>query len=80
MKHELIIIRYGEIALKGKETRKRFEDILVSNIKKALNQKDILNKISKEWGRIYIYTKNIKNGVLKVESEHYQNQNFMLNF
>ncbi len=63
MKHELILVRYGEIALKGKETRKRFENILVSNIKIALNQKNIINKISKEWGRIYIYTNKIKEAI-----------------
>ena len=60
MKYELILVRYGEIALKGKETRKRFENILVSNIKNAFDQENIINKISKEWGRIYIYTNKIK--------------------
>ena len=63
MKHELILVRYGEIALKGKETRKRFENILMSNIKNAFNQENILNKISKEWGRIYIYTNKIKESI-----------------
>jgi len=63
VKHELILVRYGEIALKGKETRKRFENILMSNIKNAFNQENILNKISKEWGRIYIYTNKIKESI-----------------
>lgn len=63
MKHELILVRYGEIALKGKETRKRFENILVSNIKNAFNQENILNRISKGWGRIYIYTNKIEESI-----------------
>ncbi len=58
MKYKLIIVRYGEIALKGKETRKRFENTLISNIKNALG-KNLSNKIIKEWGRIYVYTTQI---------------------
>ena len=58
MKYKLIIVRYGEIALKGKETRKRFENTLISNIKNALG-KNLSNKIIKEWGRIYVYATQI---------------------
>jgi thiamine biosynthesis protein ThiI len=53
-------VRYGEIALKGKATRKRFEDILVSNIKNALDTANLSNKITKEWGRIYVHTTQIE--------------------
>lgn len=60
MKFELIIVRYGEIALKGKETRKRFESTLLNNIKNALNTKSLLNKLRKEWGRIYVYSDQIE--------------------
>ena len=56
MNYEPIIVRYGEIALKGKETRKRFENILVSNIKNAFSTENLSSKIIKEWGRIYVYT------------------------
>jgi thiamine biosynthesis protein ThiI len=59
VKYELIIVRYGEIALKGREIRKRFENTLVSNIKSAFSAKTISNKIKKEWGRIYVYTTQI---------------------
>jgi len=62
--YELIIVRYGEIALKGKETRKHFESILIKNIKNALKKNDIPNKIVKEWGRIYVYTEQIKKSLL----------------
>lgn len=63
MKHELIIVRYGEIALKGKETRRRFENSLVTNMRNALNAESISFKIKKEWGRIYVYTDQIKPAV-----------------
>ena len=64
MKYDLIIIRYGEIALKAKYTRNYFEHILIRNIKKALNTENIINKIDKEWGRLYLKTKNIEESIL----------------
>jgi len=63
VKYELILVRYGEIALKSKETRKRFENTLVSNINNAFIQKNILNKIYKDWGRIYIFTDQINQSI-----------------
>lgn len=63
MKFELIIVRYGEIALKGKETRNRFENVLVNNIRNALQTEKIVHKIKKERGRIYIFTDQIQNGI-----------------
>ncbi len=60
MKYDLILIRYGEIALKAKQTRKRFENTLVNNIKDALNTKNLQNKLKREWGRIYIYSEQIE--------------------
>jgi thiamine biosynthesis protein ThiI len=60
VKYGLIILRYGEIALKGKEVRKRFEDVLISNIKNAFNIENITNKIIKDWGRIYVFTDKIE--------------------
>jgi len=59
VEYELIIVRYGEIALKGKTTRRHFENRLVSNIKNALNREQITHSIKKEWGRIYVYTNQI---------------------
>ena len=63
MNYDSIIIRYGEIALKGKETRRYFERILVKNIKFAFKKKAIENKIERERGRIYLYTKQINESV-----------------
>jgi len=48
--YELILIRYGEIALKAKYTRKYFENILIKNIRHALKLSKINNNITKEWG------------------------------
>ena len=67
MKFDLIIVRYAEIALKAKQTRKRFESTLVNNIKDALKTKNIENNLRKEWGRIFVYSDQIDKclGVLK---------------
>ena len=63
MEYELIIVRYGEIALKNKTTRRHFENCLVSNIKNALDREQIAHRIKKEWGRIYVYTTQIYKSV-----------------
>ena len=63
MEYELIIVRYGEIALKGNTIRRHFENCLVSNIKNALNREQIAHRIKKEWGRIYVYTTYIDKSV-----------------
>jgi len=64
VKFELIIIRYGEIALKSNYIRKKFERILIKNIKTILNQEKITNKIKSEWGRIYLYTDKIDRSLI----------------
>ena len=56
VKFELIIIRYGEIALKSNYIRKKFESILINNIKTIFNKEKITNEIKRERGRIYLYT------------------------
>lgn len=63
MKYELIIVRYGEVALKGKATRKYFETTLIKNIKNALNKIHVTHKIKKEWGRIFVYTNQISESI-----------------
>lgn len=47
-----LLIRYGEISLKGKN-RSKFEDILLSNIKHALKEQSYHN-IHRAYGRIFI--------------------------
>ena len=63
MEYELILVRYGELALKGNVIRKQFENSLINNIKKTLNTKQVLNKIKKDWGRIYVYTSQINESI-----------------
>ena len=60
MKFDLILVRYAEIALKAKQTRKRFESTLVNNIKDALKSNNIQNNLRREWGRIYVYSDQIE--------------------
>ncbi|MGM0445865.1 MAG: tRNA uracil 4-sulfurtransferase ThiI, partial [Bacillota bacterium] len=51
----LFLIRYGEIGLKG-ENRSLFEDKLLSNIKKSLNEVDNNLSVYKTPGRIFLKT------------------------
>lgn len=66
MKPEGILIRYGEIGLKGRSTRQRFEGQLKRNIKKALNAWDIEFSISLIRGRIMVMTEDIENAVTQL--------------
>lgn len=59
MKYEIIIVRYGEIALKGKQSRRIFENTLIQNIRNAFDKKNISGKIFREWGRIFVLTSEI---------------------
>lgn len=54
--HDTIIIRYGEIALKGKN-RHLFEKRLVQNVRACFRREDIpFSKILRKRGRIYVST------------------------
>jgi len=52
----VIIIRYGEIGIKGEATRSRMERLLVRNIREALNEVSTSGKlkITRVPGRIYV--------------------------
>ncbi|MEW5759856.1 MAG: THUMP domain-containing protein [Candidatus Thermoplasmatota archaeon] len=52
----MILIRYGEVGLKGKNVRRKFENILIRNIKRAFLNEKIEALIETDWGRIYLYT------------------------
>ena len=67
MKYELIIVRYGEIGLKAQATRRRFENALVNNIKKAFEMKNISNDIKLMRGRIFVYTEQIKEAIFVLQ-------------
>ncbi|HEC81936.1 MAG TPA: hypothetical protein ENI42_05895 [Thermoplasmatales archaeon] len=55
-----IVVRYGELALKSHRVRRRFEETLIRNIGYALNKKNLVHSIRKEWGRIYVYGSQIR--------------------
>ncbi len=55
MDYDLIIVRYGEIGVKSPKVRRRFENKLISNIKKKLDCKIEINQ-----GRIFLFPKNFK--------------------
>lgn len=59
MRANCILVRYGEIALKGKVTRRSFERTLVHNIKKALDTTKITYEIISMQGRVFVKTDEI---------------------
>jgi len=59
MDYDLILIRYGELSLKSKYVRNRFESILIGNIKNVFRKEDISCNIKREWGRIYLFCDEI---------------------
>jgi len=63
VRYHLLVVRYGELALKSSYIRKRFERILIKNISIALNRENISYSISSDWGRIYIETDYIEESI-----------------
>ena len=55
MKHDLIIARYGELALKSDGVRKRFENRLANNIRASIDA-----EVKVRQARIYISPKDDK--------------------
>ncbi|CAD6495073.1 MAG: tRNA sulfurtransferase [Candidatus Argoarchaeum ethanivorans] len=57
LKPDVVIVRYGEIALKSQRTRNRYEHILISNIKKMLDLNNVdYSEVTRDQGRIFIHT------------------------
>lgn len=57
----VVIVRYGELALKSSGIRNWYEKILVKNIAAMLDSKDIsYSQIRREWGRIFIETADLR--------------------
>jgi len=63
MNHDLILIRYGELSLKTRYVRNYFETTLIKNIKKVFKKHKTSCTIQREWGRIYLHTDQIPQGV-----------------
>ena len=65
----IIIVRYGELSLKSKGVRDRYEQILKNNIQQMLDYHHIrYSKIQRDFGRIFVYSddENAANAVSKV--------------
>ncbi|WP_048143530.1 tRNA uracil 4-sulfurtransferase ThiI [Methanosarcina horonobensis] len=55
----VVIVRYGELALKSAGIRNWYEKILMKNIASMLDSRDIpYSLMRREWGRIFIETKD----------------------
>lgn len=50
----MLLVRYGEIGLKGRPVRQQFENILLRNIRRALSWAGIEHATAKQRGRLYV--------------------------
>ena len=62
MKHDLIIARYGELALKSDGVRKRFENRLANNIRASIDA-----EVKIRQARIYIFPEDFDDTIEKLE-------------
>ena len=63
MKYNIILIRYGEIFLKSERVRKKYESILLKNIKRSLSKEKIDFELKIERGRYFLETEQIDESV-----------------
>ncbi len=57
----VVLVRYGELALKSTGVRNWYERILVKNISSMLEKRGIpYSNISREWGRIFIVSDDVR--------------------
>ena len=52
----MYLVRYGELALKSKEVRRKFEEILISNIKRVLEKNEKKATVKNIYGRFLVET------------------------
>jgi len=57
---DCILVRVGEQALKSEQVQRRWQGILIDNIKSALKSADIVNNIETNPNRIFIYTQDLE--------------------
>ena len=63
--YDCVLVRVGEIALKSKQTRKKFFKIILWNIKASLRGIDY--KIERNPNRIFVYSKEIKKVISRLK-------------
>jgi thiamine biosynthesis protein ThiI len=57
--YSAVLVRYGELGLKSNQTRRRMTDLLIREMRCALEKDQIpFDNIRSEWGRIFIETKD----------------------
>jgi thiamine biosynthesis protein ThiI len=55
VQYSTVLVRYGELAIKSKQTRRRMTDLLVRHIEMALNERNLEHSsIDREYGRIFV--------------------------
>jgi len=59
----LILVRYAELGLKSRAVRKRFEQILVSNMLSALALAEVEAVVTTEQGRVFVETERIETAI-----------------
>ena len=60
----VVIVRYGEIGTKARQTRRWFENILMNNIREALVSEGIdFKKVEAKHGRVLVRTNRVKEAV-----------------
>lgn len=61
MDFDVVIVRYGEIAIKSEQIRRKFEELLICNLEAMLRQDEITyDGIDRERGRIFVRTRDPK--------------------
>lgn len=63
MNEQFILVRYGELALKKRETRRHFENTLKRNITLAFASQHIDCRIETSWGRLFVHTSDLSKGM-----------------
>ena len=57
---DVVLVRYGEIALKDSWTRENWERILASNIAFCLHRAGVDHRVSRGEGRIFVHTPDVR--------------------
>ncbi len=62
-----VLVRFGEIGIKSRQTRKRMVSLLAKNIESALDEKGIsFLEVRREYGRLFVETKNAEDAAKTV--------------
>ncbi len=59
----MLLVRYGEIGVKGRPVRRQFENILLQNIRQALSWAGVEHTAAKEQGRVFVDAEDDGNAI-----------------